>query len=106
MAEVIPTDVDHDANKPKKQGKLFVFKFFITIKEVAALRAHVAAYGTIREKLENLTLRVNQSSSVTSAEPWKSVQNRYKCLQGSFNKNEFRNSALSGVAEKKLKELY
>lgn len=106
MTKVILTDFNNDGNAPKKRGKFLVFKDLIIIRELTALRVHVAAYSTVRQTFENVAPRVNQNPHMTYTVTCKSVQDFNKHLEEDFDKNYLRNSGLSAVPGCEISDLY
>lgn len=106
MAEVITTDISSDESARKKRGKFLSSEDLIIVREVSALRAHVAAYGTVRQTFESVAQKVYENPHMTQKVTWKSVQDRYKRLQEDFDSDDARNSGLSGIAGGEIGELY
>lgn len=106
IAEAIPTAVKNNSNASKKRGKLLASEDLIITREVVSLRANVAAYETVRQTFENVALRVNQNPHMAQTVNWKSVQDRYKRLQYDFDREDLRNSLLSGVLGDEMGEQY
>eukprot|EP00171_Calliarthron_tuberculosum_P005615 IDg5615t1 len=62
------------------KGKFPSMEDLIIVREVAALRAHIASCRTMRQKLDNVAKNVNQNPNMTQKVTWKSVQGHYKRL--------------------------
>ena len=104
MAEVITTATSD--RSARKRGKFVPAEDLIIIREVAALGAHVASYGKVRQTFEKVAVGVNRNPHMSEKVSWKSVQDRYKRLQDDFDQEDARNGVLSGVAGGEMGELY
>ena len=94
MAEVI-TSASSDGSG-RKQGKLFSAEDLIITGEVAAIGAHVARYGEVRQTIKKVPVSFNRNPHMSQKVSCKSVQDRNKGLQDAFYQEDAQNSALSG----------
>lgn len=107
MAEVLDVSSNDDGSRGvRKRGKYLPEEDLIIVREVAALRAHVAGYGNVKQSFESVAQRVNQNPHMMQKVNWKAVQDRYKRLQEDFDADDRRNSSLSGIAGGEMGELY
>lgn len=106
MTEVILSDGSRDEFFLGKQGKFLPADDLIIARDVAYLRAQIAAYGMVRQTSEKVATKVNRNPHMCQKLTKKSVRDQYKRLREEFYCDDLRNRGLSGVAEGAMWELY
>ena len=69
----------------------------VLIREVVAAKAHIAPNGEVRERFQIAASKSNATKRLCNVVTWKAVQDRYKRLQGRFDKYDNIESRISGV---------
>ena len=71
----------------------------VIVREVAAVKAHVACRGELRTRFETAAECANESEILTAPVTWKGLQGRYRKVQALFDKRDVSMRARSGVEE-------
>ena len=108
MAEILDvvSKKDGQLHGARKRGKYLSQEDLIIVREVAALRAHIAGYGNVKQSFETVACKVNQNPHMSQKVNWKAVQDGYKRLQDEFDGDDRRNGNLSGITGGEMGELY
>ena len=80
-----------------RHSKLIPIENLIIIREVAASKAHIAPYGKVRAKFEEVAENCNGNPMMPEKVNWNTFQDRYKRLQEWFDKEDNIKAKLSGV---------
>lgn len=108
MADVLCSEIQDPA--PTKSGRHSRFtpqQDLAIVREVAAVRAHLAEYGETKKRFATVAERVGENAHFRGMESigWKTAQDRYKRLQDQYDKSDSENQRLSGVGGGEMGEL-
>lgn len=103
-----PNAIHHVGTSPSRSGRHSRFtpdEDLIIVREVAASKGHIAAFGSTRKRFAAAAQAVNDNTAMRTSVTWKSVQDRYKRLQEVFDREDNANKVLSGVSGGAMGEL-
>lgn len=112
MAEVIQdktSETDSQATaKPGRSSRFTAAQDLVIAREVAASRAHTAAFGETKKLFEVAASKISANPAFDTEGKnvsWKAVQDRYKRLQKDYDHADNANQRLSGVGGGEMGEL-
>lgn len=71
----------------------------ILVKEIAAVHAHIAAYGEVSAKFNQAAEKCNANPNLALQITGKSARDRYKKLQDAHDKSESKFEKMSGIGD-------
>ena len=108
MSEVVGSETQDPApTKSGRQSRFTPQQDLAIVREVAAVRAHLAEFGETKKRFAAAAerLRENVHFRDKTNVGWKTIQDRYKRLQDQYDKNDSDNQRLSGVGGGEMGEL-
>ena len=84
-------------SRPGRRPKFTPFDDLVLVREVAAAKAHVAPNGTTKERFETAAKKANTTKRLSCPVTCKSIQYRYKHIQGRFDDHDRVDALMSGV---------
>jgi hypothetical protein len=90
-------DLTPDGVRRGRRPKFTAAEDMIIAREVAAAKAHIASFGTKRERLAAAAERANANPTMKTAVTSKSIQDRYVKLQKIYDRGDAAQRKMSGV---------
>lgn len=90
-------EVDTEKAKSGRHSRFTAEEDLLIVREVCAAQAHIASFGETRTRFENAATKANENPLLRARVTWKSIQDRYKRLQETFEKGQDAQQVLSGV---------
>ena len=99
MAEPLSPEILQFTTPQTRRAKFTPAEDLVIVREVAAVKAHVACRGEVRTRFETAAECANKSEILTAPVTWKGLQDRYLKVQALFDKRDVSMRVKSGVEE-------